>query len=164
MTGLRIGHGFDAHRFAEGRRMVLGGVAIDHPVGLAGHSDADVVLHAVCDALLGAAAMGDIGGMFPDSDEAHRNASSLEFLEKVRQRLEAAGYKVVNVDATIAAQAPRMAPYAKAMRENIARAAGTGLDEVSVKATTTEKMGFTGRGEGIAAWAVALIEKERREP
>jgi 2-C-methyl-D-erythritol 2,4-cyclodiphosphate synthase len=155
----RIGHGFDAHRLVEGRRLVLGGVDITFEKGLLGHSDADVLVHAICDALLGATAMGDIGRMFPDTDERYRGISSLVLLEQVAKAISTAGYRVSNIDTTVAAQAPRLAPHAELMRENIAKAVGVETGQVSVKATTTENMGFTGRGEGIAAWAVALIEK-----
>jgi 2-C-methyl-D-erythritol 2,4-cyclodiphosphate synthase len=155
----RIGHGFDAHRLVEGRRLVLGGVDIPFEKGLLGHSDADVLTHAICDALLGAAAMGDIGRMFPDTDERYRGISSLVLLEHVAKAISSAGYRVSNIDTTVAVQAPRLAPYVELMRENIAKAVGVETGQISVKATTTEKMGFTGRGDGIAAWAVALIEK-----
>jgi 2-C-methyl-D-erythritol 2,4-cyclodiphosphate synthase len=155
----RIGHGFDAHRLVEGRRLVLGGVDIPFEKGLLGHSDADVLTHAICDALLGAAAMGDIGKMFPDTDERYRGISSLALLEQVAKAISTAGYRVSNLDTTVAVQAPRLAPHAGLMRENIAKAVGVEVGQISVKATTTEQMGFTGRGEGIAAWAVALIEK-----
>jgi len=155
----RIGHGFDAHRLVEGRRLVLGGVDIPFEKGLLGHSDADVLTHAICDALLGATAMGDIGRMFPDTDERYRGISSLVLLEHVAKAVSNAGYRISNIDTTIAAQAPRLAPHAELMRENIAKAVGVETGQISVKATTTEKMGFTGRGDGIAAWAVALIEK-----
>lgn len=155
----RIGHGFDAHRLVEGRRLALGGVDIPFEKGLLGHSDADVLIHAICDALLGAAAMGDIGRMFPDTDERYRGISSLVLLEHVAKEISSAGYRVSNIDTTVAAQAPRLAPHVELMRERIAKAVGVETTQISVKATTTEKMGFTGRGEGIAAWAVALIEK-----
>lgn len=155
---MRIGHGYDAHRLAEGCRLVLGGVEIPWQKGLMGHSDADVLLHAVMDALLGAAALGDIGAMFPDNDEAYRNAVSLKLLRRVRERLEQSGYRVVNIDATVLCQAPKLAPHIGHMRWNIAAACGIEPDAVSVKATTEEGMGFTGRGEGIAAHAVCLIE------
>ena len=158
---IRIGHGFDVHRIAGNRRLVLGGVEIDFPSGgLLGHSDADVVIHAVCDALLGAAALGDIGALFPDSDDRYKNISSLILLENVAGVLGEAGYEAGNIDVTVAAEAPRLAPHIKTMRRNIARAAGLSVENVSVKATTTEGLGFTGRGEGMAAWAVASI----REP
>lgn len=155
----RVGHGFDAHRLVEGRRLVLGGVDIPFEKGLLGHSDADALIHAICDALLGAVGMGDIGRMFPDTDERYRGISSLVLLEHVAKEIASKGYRVSNIDSTIAAQAPRMAPHVGLMRENIARAVGVETGQVSVKATTTEMMGFTGRGEGVAVWAVALIEK-----
>ena len=155
---IRIGHGFDAHAFAVGRPLWLGGIEVPHDRGLAGHSDADVLLHAICDALLGAAAMGDIGAMFPDSDPRYAGISSRRLLGQVVERLAASGYGVVNVDATVVAQAPRLAPYIDAMREAIATEIGVAPGRVNVKATTTERMGFTGRGEGIAAHAVVLIE------
>lgn len=155
---IRIGHGFDAHAFAAGRPLWLGGVEVRHERGLAGHSDADVLLHAICDALLGAAAMGDIGAMFSDSDPRYAGISSRRLLAQVVERLAAAGYSVVNVDATVVAQVPRLAPYIGAMREVIATEIGVAPGRVNVKATTTERMGFTGREEGIAAHAVVLIE------
>lgn len=155
----RIGHGFDAHRLVQGRRLVLGGVDVPFEKGLLGHSDADVLIHAICDALLGAIAMGDIGRMFPDTDERYRGISSLVLLEHVAKEISSAGYRVSNIDTTVAVQAPRLAPHVELMRGNIAKAVGVDIGQVSVKATTTEKMGFTGRGDGIAAWAVALIEK-----
>ncbi|MBI4664826.1 MAG: 2-C-methyl-D-erythritol 2,4-cyclodiphosphate synthase [Nitrospinae bacterium] len=153
----RIGHGFDAHRLVEGRRLVIGGVELDFPLGLLGHSDADALVHAVCDALLGASALGDIGKLFPDSDAKYKGISSIALLEEVSGRLRKAGFSIMNVDTTIAAEAPKMAPHSDKMRENLAKAMGIEPGQVSIKATTTEKLGFTGRGEGIAAWAVALI-------
>ncbi len=156
---MRIGHGFDAHRLVSGRRLVLGGVEIAHDRGLDGHSDADVLLHALCDALLGAAALGDIGGMFPDSDAALRGIDSRRLLRAVVERLAATGFVVGNIDATLVAQAPRLAPHIPAMREHLAADCGVSTDRVSVKATTTEGMGYAGRGEGIAAHAVVLIEE-----
>jgi len=153
----RIGHGYDAHRFAAGRELVLGGVRIDWDLGLDGHSDADVLCHAVCDAILGALAAGDIGSHFPDSDPAYRGISSLKLLEEVAAMAGKRGCVVASLDATVIAQAPKLAPHISAMRENLARSAGISPDRVSVKATTTEKMGFCGRGEGIAAHAVALL-------
>ena len=154
---LRIGNGFDVHRFAEGRRCVICGVDIPHPLGLLGHSDADVALHALCDALLGAAALGDIGKHFPDTDPRFEGADSRALLRETARLLSEAGYSVGNVDVTIIAQAPKMAPHIPAMRANIAADLAIGLDAVSVKATTTEHLGFTGRGEGIAAQATALL-------
>ena len=159
MTNLRIGHGYDVHRLTEGRALVLGGVTVPYKKGLDGHSDADVLLHAVMDALLGAAALGDIGKLFPDTDEAYRGVSSAALLREVGKRLATAGYSVVNVDATLLAERPKLAPYRERMRENIAAALEIDVSQVSVKATTEEGLGFTGRGEGMAAHAVAMIEK-----
>ncbi|HEV8108745.1 MAG TPA: 2-C-methyl-D-erythritol 2,4-cyclodiphosphate synthase [Burkholderiales bacterium] len=153
---MRIGQGFDVHAFAPGRRLVIGGVAIPHDQGLEGHSDADVLLHAICDALLGAAALGDIGKHFPDSDAAYAGADSRRLLREVKKKL--GGYRVVNIDATILAQAPRMAPHVPQMIANIAADLGIAPGAVSIKATTTEHLGFIGRAEGIAAQAIALIE------
>jgi 2-C-methyl-D-erythritol 2,4-cyclodiphosphate synthase len=155
---MRIGQGFDVHALAAGRKLVVGGVEIAHDKGLAGHSDADVLLHAICDALLGAAGMGDIGRHFPDSDPKYKGIDSRELLREVSRKLAGARYRVLNVDATIIAQAPRMAPHIARMRENIAADLGLPVDVVNVKATTTEELGFAGRGEGIAAQAVCLIE------
>ena len=156
---IRIGHGYDVHRLAEDRKLILGGVEIPFEKGLLGHSDADVLLHAVSDALLGAAALGDIGKHFPDTDPAYRGADSLKLLAAVANMLEKEGYKIVNVDATVLAQRPKLAPYIAQMRSNIAKAIGADVDAVSVKATTEEGLGFTGEGLGIAAHAVCLIEK-----
>ena len=153
----RIGHGYDVHRLVEGRRLILGGVDIAWERGLLGHSDADVLVHAVMDALLGAAALGDIGKLFPDTDPEYAGADSLKLLAEVMRRLCAAGFEVSNIDATVVAQRPKLAPHIDAMRENIARAAALAPSQVSVKATTEEKLGFTGEGLGIAAHAVALI-------
>lgn len=157
----RIGQGYDVHRLAEGRPLILGGVDIPHDRGLLGHSDADVLTHAVMDALLGAAALGDIGGHFPDSDETYRGADSLALLRRVCELLREAGYAVVNTDATVIAQAPKLAPHIPHMRRNLAQAMGIAPENVSVKATTEEYLGFTGAGEGMAAQAVALLEKIR---
>ncbi len=157
---LRIGHGYDAHRFAANRELILGGVKIEYELGLLGHSDADVLAHAISDALFGAAALGDIGAHFPDNDERYKGADSMMLLEKTVEILRIGGYKVVNIDATVLAQKPKLAPHILAMRENIANKIGLPLDCVSVKATTEEGMGFTGRLEGIAAHCVCLIEKE----
>lgn len=154
---MRIGHGYDVHAFAEGRKLILGGVEIPYEVGLLGHSDADVLLHAVSDALLGAAGDGDIGGMFPDNDDRFLGADSLVLLEQVVRRLDAEGYRIGNIDATVIAQAPKLAPYIGQMRDNIARVCGIAPSYVNVKATTEEHLGFTGRKEGISAHAVALI-------
>ena len=160
MTNLRIGHGYDVHRLKTGRALILGGVTIPYDLGLDGHSDADVLTHAIMDALLGAAAAGDIGKLFPDNDEAFRGISSLELLRRVKLHLEEKNYKIVNVDATIIAQAPKLAPYREVMRENLAKVMEVDIDQVSVKATTEEHLGFTGSGEGIAAHAICLIERD----
>lgn len=159
MTGLRIGYGYDVHRLTEGRRLILGGVEVPYEKGLLGHSDADVLTHAVMDALLGAAALGDIGKLFPDTDAAYAGISSILLLERVAERLREAGYAVVNLDATVLAQAPKLAPYRERMRENLAHVLALDASRVSVKATTEEGLGFTGEGLGIAAHAVALLEK-----
>ena len=156
---IRIGHGFDVHAFAEGRKLIIGGVDIPYDRGLLGHSDADVLLHAICDALLGAAALGDIGKHFPDSDPRYKGIDSRKLLRHVAELLDGRGWKVGNVDATIIAQVPKMAPHIATMREHIAEEIGVAADQVNVKATTTERLGFTGREEGIAAEAVCLIEK-----
>ncbi|MCL2677421.1 MAG: 2-C-methyl-D-erythritol 2,4-cyclodiphosphate synthase [Clostridiales bacterium] len=158
---MRIGQGFDAHRLAPGRALVLGGVTIDHPLGLLGHSDADVLCHAIADALLGAAALGDLGRHFPDSDPTYKDVSSLLLLQKTAALLSEKGLQIVNIDATVTAQTPRLALYIALMRENIAAALGICTEQVSVKATTTEGLGFTGRGEGIAVFACALAEESR---
>ena len=155
---MRIGHGYDVHALVADRRLMIGGVEIPHEKGLAGHSDADVLLHAICDALLGAAALGDIGWHFPDSSPQYSGADSRELLRATAKKVADAGYRIVNVDATIIAQAPRMAPHVARMIGNIAADLGLKPAAVSVKATTTEKLGAIGRGEGIAAQAVALIE------
>lgn len=155
---LRIGHGYDVHRLVEGRKLILGGVEIEHTLGLLGHSDADVLLHAISDALLGAAAMGDIGGMFPDTDPAFKDADSLLLLKQVVERLEKSGYSVGNIDATVIAQKPKLKPFIEKMRENIAAACECDISQINVKATTEEKLGFTGCEEGIAAHAVCIIE------
>ena len=155
---IRIGHGYDVHRLVEGRRLVLGGVEIPHETGLLGHSDADVLLHAIADSLLGAAALGDIGHLFPDNDPRYEGADSLLLLKKVGVHLFSAGYRIVNIDATVIAQAPKLAPHIRAMRQNIARALELDPSAVSVKATTEEGLGFSGEKLGIAAHAVCLIE------
>ena len=155
---MRIGHGYDVHRLTEGRRLILGGVDIPYKVGLLGHSDADVLLHAISDSLLGAAALGDIGKLFPDNDERYKDADSLKLLHQVGIRLRSAGYSISNIDATVIAQAPKIAPHIPLMRSNIARVLGIDVSAVSVKATTEEHLGFTGDGSGIAAHAVCLIE------
>ena len=156
---MRIGHGYDVHRLVEGRRLIIGGVEIPHELGLLGHSDADVLLHAISDAILGAAAMGDIGKLFPDTDSAFKDADSLKLLRIVGQRLAANGYKVVNIDSTVIAQAPKLAPHILKMRHNVALALGIDMADVSIKATTEEGLGFSGERLGIAAHAVCLIEK-----
>ena len=160
MTNLRVGHGYDVHRLKTGRALILGGVNIPYDLGLDGHSDADVLTHAIMDALLGAAAAGDIGKLFPDNDEAFHGISSLELLHRVKQHLAEKNYKIVNVDATIIAQAPKLSPYRETMRENLAKVMEVDVEQVSVKATTEEHLGFTGSGEGIAAHAICLIERE----
>ena len=160
MTNLRIGHGYDVHRLKTGHALILGGVNIPYDLGLDGHSDADVLTHAIMDALLGAAAAGDIGKLFPDNDEAFRSISSLELLRRVKLHLAEKNYKIVNVDATIIAQAPKLSPYRETMRENLAKVMEVDVEQVSVKATTEEHLGFTGRCEGIAAHAICLIERE----
>lgn len=159
MTKLRVGHGYDVHRLVEGRALILGGVTVPFDRGLLGHSDADVLTHAVMDALLGAAALGDIGKLFPDSDAAYAGADSIALLERVTALLREHGWQVGNMDATVVAQAPRLAPYIPEMRRRLAEAMGLDVDCVSVKATTEERLGFTGSGEGMAAHAVALIER-----
>ncbi len=157
---MRIGQGFDAHALKPGKKLVIGGVTIPHSAGLDGHSDADVLLHAICDALIGAAALGDIGRHFPDSDPQYKGVDSRVLLRKTAALLAAHGSRVVNVDATIIAEAPRMAPHISAMVRNIAGDLGVAESSVNIKAKTTEKLGFTGRGEGIAAEAVVLIEQK----
>lgn len=156
---IRIGHGYDVHKLTQGRKLILGGVEIENNgIGLLGHSDADVLLHAVSDALLGAAALGDIGKHFPDTDEKYSGADSLELLKNVVGLLKEKGYKAVNIDSTVLAQAPKLAPYIENMRKNIAEAVNLPVDFVSVKATTEEGLGFTGAKQGIAAHAVCIIE------
>ena len=156
----RVGHGYDVHRYKQGRKLILGGVDIPWEMGLDGHSDADVLVHAIIDALLGAAAMGDIGALYPDTDQAYKGADSIKLLEDVCSRLRGRGYEIGNIDATVIAQSPKLRPHIDSMRENIARAAGVETDCVSVKATTEEKLGFTGRLEGVSAHSVALIYKQ----
>lgn len=155
---MRIGHGYDVHKLVENRKLILGGVDIPYDKGLLGHSDADVLTHALMDALLGAAALGDIGGLFPDNDDAYLGADSIELLKKVIALLRKHGYVLVNADCTIIAQSPKLKPYIDAMRSTLAEAMGAELDSVSVKATTEEHLGFTGEGLGIAAHAVVLID------
>ena len=154
---LRIGHGYDVHRFADGRKLILGGIEIPYERGLLGHSDADVLLHAVMDALLGAAALGDIGTHFPDTDDRTLGADSFVLFEKTAAILSENGFSIGNIDATVIAQEPKLMPYVQAMREKIARGAGIAVSAVSVKATTEEGLGFTGRKEGIAAHAVCTV-------
>ena len=156
---MRIGQGYDAHRFEDGRRLVLGGVTIDHPQGLRAHSDGDVLIHALCDALLGAAGLGDIGRHFPDSDAKYAGIDSRILLREVVERLHLAGFRINNVDLTLVAQHPRLAPYMETMRGRLAADLQVEVNRVNVKATTTEGMGFTGRAEGIAAYAVALLQE-----
>lgn len=155
---MRIGHGYDVHRFCEDRKLFLGGVEIPHTKGLLGHSDADVLLHAVCDALLGAAALGDIGKLFPDNDSAYKDIDSKILLKKTVELLAQKGYKISNIDCTVIAQKPKLAPYIDEMRHVIANICLVDIDYINVKATTEEKLGFTGREEGISAHAVCLIE------
>lgn len=155
---MRVGQGYDVHRLVNGRKLILGGVKIEHTLGLLGHSDADVLLHAISDALLGAAALGDIGKHFPDTDERYRGIDSAKLLSHVGILLREKGYTIINIDSTILAQAPKLAPHIPAMRQNIADALGINVDMVSVKATTEEKLGFTGTREGIAAQAICLID------
>lgn len=155
---MRIGHGYDVHKLVAGRKCIIGGVDIPSNLGLLGHSDADVLLHAISDSILGAAAMGDIGHLFPDTDDKWKGADSLKLLEEVVRQVNAKGYNIVNIDSTILAQAPKMAPFIYSMRENIAKACNVDVDFVSVKATTEEGLGFTGAKEGIAAHAVCLLD------
>lgn len=155
---MRIGHGYDVHRLVEGRRLILCGVDIPHTLGLLGHSDADVATHAVADAILGATRLGDLGKLFPDTDPAYEGADSLRLLSEVMRLARERGYRIVDCDCTIAAQAPKLAPHRDEMRANLARALGVGVESVGVKATTTERLGFVGREEGMAAWAVALLD------
>ena len=156
---MRIGHGYDVHRLTENRKLILGGVEIPYEKGLDGHSDADVLLHAIMDALLGAAALGDIGKLYPDNDKTYLGIDSMILLKDTYQRISEKGYTVNNIDATVIAQRPKLAPYIPEMREKIAKTLSLSVDDVNVKATTEEKLGFTGRGEGIAAHAVCLIKK-----
>ena len=156
---MRIGHGFDVHAFAPGRRCVLGGVDVPCEQGLLGHSDADVLVHALMDAILGALREGDIGKLFPDTDPAYEGADSIELLGRVAELAAKKGFEIVDCDCTVAAQAPKLGPYREQMRENMARVMGVPVDSVGVKATTTERLGFVGRMEGIAAWAVCILRK-----
>lgn len=155
----RIGHGYDVHRLSENRKLIIGGVDIPYEKGLLGHSDADVLVHAVMDSILGALALGDIGHLFPDNDDSYKNADSIKLLEKVCQVMENEGYKVGNIDATIIAQKPKLAPYITEMRKNIAKTCKCDISQISVKATTEEKLGFTGELLGISAHSVSLLEK-----
>lgn len=157
---MRIGHGYDVHRLTEERKLIIGGVDIPYKLGLLGHSDADVLLHAISDAILGAAALGDIGGMFPDTDDKWKGADSLKLLEAVVKRVNDEGYFIENIDSTLIAQQPKMKPHIPLMRENIAKACGVDISQVSVKATTEEQLGFTGRQEGISAHAVVLLNNK----
>jgi 2-C-methyl-D-erythritol 2,4-cyclodiphosphate synthase len=159
---VRIGHGYDVHRLTENRKLILGGVEIPYEKGLLGHSDADVLVHALMDAMLGAAAMGDIGKLFPDNDDAYLGADSLVLLKKVSALIREQGYTLSNADCTVIAQRPRLSPYIDEMRKRVAEAAGVDVGRVSVKATTEEKLGFTGEGLGIAAHAVVLLEEEAK--
>ncbi len=158
---MHIGHGYDVHRLVEGRKLILCGVDIPHTLGLLGHSDADVATHAVADAILGATRLGDLGKLFPDTDPAYEGADSLRLLSEVMRLARERGYRLVDCDCTIAAQAPKLAPHRDEMRANLARALGVGVESVGVKATTTERLGFVGREEGMAAWAVALLDDGR---
>lgn len=155
----RVGHGYDVHKLVEDRKLIIGGVEIPHSKGLLGHSDADVLAHAICDALLGAAALGDIGKHFPDNDDRYKDVDSLVLLEKVCELIRNKGYEISNVDSTILAQAPKLRPYIDEMRSKLTKAMKLDIDELSVKATTEERLGFTGREEGIAAHAVVLLMK-----
>ena len=156
---IRIGHGYDAHRMVDGRKLILGGVEIAFPKGLHGHSDADVLLHAVCDALLGSLSLGDIGVHFPDNDPQFKGISSLKLLERVGDMVKEKGFRVGNIDTTIVAQEPRLSGYIVQMRKNIAQTLGIDTEKINIKATTTEGLGFIGKGEGIAAHAVAVVER-----
>ena len=156
---MRIGHGYDVHKLVDGRKCIIGGVDIPCDLGLLGHSDADVLLHAISDAILGAAVMGDIGHLFPDTDDKWKGADSLKLLEEVVRQVSLKGYKIINIDSTILAQTPKMAPYIEQMRKNIANVLETDIENISIKATTTEHLGFEGREEGISSQAVVLLEK-----
>ncbi|MDE6596566.1 MAG: 2-C-methyl-D-erythritol 2,4-cyclodiphosphate synthase [Oscillospiraceae bacterium] len=158
---IRIGHGYDVHRLTEGRKLILGGVEIPYEKGLLGHSDADVLVHAVMDAMLGALALGDIGKHFPDTSPEYEGADSILLLKKVKEIIEDKGYAVENIDSTIIMQSPKLAPYIDKMRENIAEAVGCEISQISVKATTEERLGFTGSGEGAAAHAVCILESKK---
>jgi len=155
---MRIGHGYDVHKLSQNRKLILGGVSIDFPLGLLGHSDADVLIHAIIDSIIGAAVLGDIGTLFPDNDISYKDANSLELLKEVFRLINEKGYKIVNIDATVIAEAPKLKPYIENMRENIANACNLEVGDVSIKATTEEGLGFTGDLKGIAAHAVCLLE------
>ena len=159
---IRIGHGYDVHKLVEGRKLILGGVDIPHETGLLGHSDADVVVHAIMDAMLGALALGDIGKHFPDTDPVYSGADSIKLLKRVTEIIAGQGYSVGNIDSTIICQAPKLAPHIDTMRKNIAEAIGCDISQVSVKATTEEKLGFTGAKEGISAHAVCVLLRKNR--
>lgn len=159
MASWRIGHGYDVHRLVEGRRCIIGGVDIPHEKGLLGHSDADVLAHALADAILGAARAGDIGKLFPDTDPAYKNADSLALLTRAMDHVRALGFELVDADCTIACEQPKITPHRDAMRANLACALGADIDAIGVKATTTERLGWEGEGQGIGAWAVCLLEK-----
>jgi 2-C-methyl-D-erythritol 2,4-cyclodiphosphate synthase len=161
---LRIGQGFDAHRLVAGRKLIIGGAQIDHPLGLEGYSDADVLAHAIVDALIGAAGLGDIGMHFPDTDPMYKDASSMSMLETISRAIEALGFRISNIDATVFAQSPKLGPFRAAMVGNIASATGLAPEQVNVKAKTTEGMGFVGRGEGMAACCVVLLERDTGRP
>lgn len=156
---MRIGHGYDVHRLTEGRKLILGGVEIEYDKGLLGHSDADVLIHAIMDAMLGALALGDIGKHFPDTDEKYKDADSMKLLSEVCRIIGEYGYRIGNIDSTVCAQKPKLSPYINTMRKNIANVCGCDISQISVKATTEEKMGFTGEGLGMSATAVCLLEK-----
>ena len=156
---MRIGHGYDVHRLVEGRKCIIGGVDIPHSKGLLGHSDADVLVHAIMDAIIGALCLGDIGKLFPDNDPAYEGADSLILCSRVAEIMKQKGYRIGNIDATVIAQAPKMAPHIQKMRDNVAKVLETDVENVSIKATTEEKLGFTGDGSGIAAHAVCLLVK-----
>jgi len=160
MTNIRVGMGYDVHRLVEGRDLWLGGIKFEHSMGLLGHSDADVLIHAICDALLGAANMRDIGYHFPDTSDATLNMDSKVILKDVVKLIATKGYQVVNIDATVCAEHPKLNPHIPAMQQCLSEVMGIGLDQISIKATTTERLGFTGREEGISAYAVCLVEKE----
>ncbi len=157
---MRIGNGYDVHKLCSNRKLIIGGVEIPYLKGLLGHSDADVLVHAIMDALLGALALGDIGKHFPDTDEKYKDISSIKLLKHVEKLISEKGYKVINIDSIIVAQSPKMLPYIDKMKENIAKALNTGIENISVKATTTEKLGAMGRGEGISAYAVVLLDNK----